>query len=77
MTGPLPRAQLSPPAQPKRKQIIVFKRDPSSVNFVHVAKAMLIVDKASPVSIVWPDSFTCDASVCCSLLSLELVEALW
>lgn len=45
MTGSLPEARLSPPAQPKQKQIIVFKCDRSSVNVLSYAKEIPIVDK--------------------------------
>lgn len=43
MTGSLPEAWLSPPAQPKQKQIIVFKRDRSSVDVLSYAKKILIM----------------------------------
>lgn len=44
MTSSLPEARLSPPAQPKQKQIIVFKCDRSSVNILSYAKEIVIMD---------------------------------
>lgn len=45
MTGSLPEAPLSPPAQPKQEQIIVFKCARSSVNVLSYAKEILLMDK--------------------------------